>query len=77
MAPNELYKIFFTFTGANVGDAAFCVPINVNAFAVGLWPFILTACVEATNTVAVYLRNDHVGALDIGSFQIRVLVINF
>ena len=77
LAANELYKIFFTFVGAKVGDAALVVPINVNMFTFALWPFILTACVEGADTVGVYLRNDHVGAIDLGSFQIRVLVINF
>jgi hypothetical protein len=77
LAANELYKIFFTFVGAKVGDAALVVPVNVNMFTFALWPFILTACVESADTVAVYLRNDHVGAIDLGSFQIRVLVVNF
>jgi len=77
MGANELYKIFFTFVGAKVGDAALVVPVNVNAFTFALWPFILTACVEGADAVAVYLRNDHVSAIDLGSFQIRVLVLNF
>jgi len=77
LAANELYKIFFTFVGAKVGDAALVVPINVNMFTFALWPFILTACVESADTVGVYLRNDHIAAIDLGSFQIRILVINF
>jgi len=77
LAAGELYKIFFTFTGAAMGDACFVTPINVNLFTFALWPFHLQGMVEQVDTIAIYLWNGFTGPIDLGSFQIRALVINF
>ncbi|MEG3913573.1 hypothetical protein QT979_08565, partial [Microcoleus sp. w2-18bC1] len=73
----ELHKIFVSFAGADLGDACLVVPISVNMFTFALWPFTLAGVVESVNNIGVYLRNDFSGPLDLGSFQIRVLVFNF
>jgi hypothetical protein len=72
-----LYKVFYTINGANVGDFCTVVPVNMNLYTTAAWPFVFAAVVEAANTVGVYLRNDTTTAIDLASFQIRVLVINF
>ena len=77
IGPGELYKIFYTFVGAKTGDFCLVSPINVNMYAVALWPFMFAAIVEQADTVAVYIRNDFSAAIDLGSFQFRVIVINF
>jgi hypothetical protein len=73
----ELYKIFFTFVGANLGDICLVSPISVNLFSTALWPFRFFGMVEGTDIVAVYLHNTHSVAIDVASFQIRVAVFNF
>jgi hypothetical protein len=77
MPAGELYKIFFAFVGAKVGDFCLVTPINVNLFTFALWPFHLQGMIESVDTVAIYLWNGWTGPIDLGSFQIRVLVINF
>jgi hypothetical protein len=72
-----LYKVFYTINGANVGDFCSIVPVNMNLYTTAAWPFVFAAVVEAANTVGVYLRNDTTTAIDLASFQIRILVINF
>src|SRR4028118_323122 len=73
----ELYKIFFTFVGANLGDMCWVRPVSVNLFSTALWPFRFFGMVEGTDIVAVYLHNTHSVAIDVASFQIRVAVFNF
>jgi len=77
LAAGELYKIFFTFVGAKIGDVCWVSPINVNLYTFALWPFHLQGMVESADTIAIYLWNGFSGPLDLGSFQIRALVINF
>lgn len=72
-----LYKVFFTFIGANLGDICLVSPVSVNLFSTALWPFRFFGMVEETDTVAVYLHNTHNGGIDVASFQIRVAVFNF
>jgi len=73
----ELYKIFFNFVGAKVGDCCLVTPIDVDLYIFALWPFHLRGMVEQVDTIAIYLWNGFTGPLDLGSFQIRALVINF
>jgi hypothetical protein len=77
LAAGELYKIFFNFVGANVGDACWVTPINVNLFTFALWPFHIQGMVEQTDLIAIYIWNGFTSPIDLGSFQIRALVINF
>jgi len=77
MAPGELYKVFFSFVGAKLNDVCLVTPIGVNLFATGLWPFHLQGVVENADMIAIYLVNGFNSPLDLGSFQIRALVINF
>jgi len=72
----DLYKVFFSFVGAKVGDFALVTPINVNLFTLAMWPFVFSAVVETVDTVAIYLRNDNNAAIDLQSFTLRVMVVN-
>jgi hypothetical protein len=56
MAAGELYKIFFTFVGAKIGDTCLVTPIGVNLYTSGLWPFHLQGIVENTDSIAIYLQ---------------------
>jgi hypothetical protein len=77
MAAGELYKIFFTFAGAKMGDVCLVTPININLYTSALWPFYLQGVIESADTIAIYLVNRFTSPLDLGPFQIRALVINF
>jgi hypothetical protein len=77
MAANSLEKRFYTLAGAKIGDPALLVPINANLFANSAWPFIFTAVVEATDTIACYFRNDNTAAVDLTAMQFRIVVILF
>jgi len=77
IGPGELYKVYYILTGTKPGDMAFISPVNVNTYTAALWPFVFDAIVEQVDTVAVNIRNDFSSALDLGSFQFRLLVITF
>jgi hypothetical protein len=77
IGPGDLVKFFYTFVGAKPGDFCLVSPININTYTAALWPFVFTAVVEQVDTVAIGIRNDFSSAIDLGSFQIRVIVINF
>lgn len=72
----ENYRFFLSFVGARLGDPCIVVPTKVNLITSGLWAFTFQGVVVSDDNVGVYMRNLHSNTIDLGSFELRILVIN-
>lgn len=69
--------INLTVAGATVGDIVYVSPIGPDLWNTAIWPFEWPAVVSGTNNVALYLRNDWSGTIDLDPLKIRVVVMGF
>ena len=72
----ENYRFFLPFVGAKFGDPCIVVPVKVNLITSGLWAFTFNGVVVSEDNVGVYMRNLYSSSIDLGSFELRILVTN-
>jgi hypothetical protein len=75
IGPGSVERIVLTVPGAVVGDFCHVAPVAVDLGASSIWPFQFTAVITVANKVDLYLVNQWQGALDLGPFQVRILIL--
>jgi hypothetical protein len=77
VAAQSVTGITLSVPGAAVGDFCQVAPAQSDIWLTAIWPFEFPAVVTGPDTVALFLRNDWSGSLDLSPFQVRVVVMGF
>jgi hypothetical protein len=77
IAGGSVSGINIPLPGAAVGDFVQIAPVQADLWSTGIWPFEFPAVVSAPNNIALFVRNDWSGSLDLLPFKIRIMVWGF